>query len=126
MRYSSSISQSPGHRGLRLTISAKMVPTLHMSTLGVYVRCPRRISGALYHRVTTCMDISNELMGVCTCKCAWTIARALLDAAEIGGPRPLRDFGEAGSASSRMAGQRHYIATNTHLKWCSLCWKLTS
>jgi len=49
----SSISESPGKRGLRVHISAKMQPTDHMSTPVEYCRPPRRISGARYHNVTT-------------------------------------------------------------------------
>lgn len=50
----SSISESPGNKGLRVHISAKMQPTDHMSTPVEYCRPPRRISGARYHSVTTC------------------------------------------------------------------------
>lgn len=49
----SSISESPGNRGFRVHISAKMTPTDHMSTPVEYWRPPRRISGARYHSVTT-------------------------------------------------------------------------
>jgi len=49
----SSISESPGNRGFRVHISAKMQPTDHMSTPVEYCRPPRRISGARYHSVTT-------------------------------------------------------------------------
>lgn len=49
----SSISESPGKRGLRVHISAKMQPTDHMSTPVEYCRPPRRISGDRYHNVTT-------------------------------------------------------------------------
>lgn len=51
---SSSISESPGKRGLFVVISARMVPTAHISTGSAYVLQPRRISGGRYHRVTTC------------------------------------------------------------------------
>lgn len=48
-----SISESPWNSGFFVTISAKMQPTLHMST-GQEQRCePRRTSGARYHNVTT-------------------------------------------------------------------------
>jgi hypothetical protein len=50
---SSSISESPGKRGFWFTISAKMQPTDHTSTGVEYCRAPKRISGALYHSVTT-------------------------------------------------------------------------
>lgn len=51
----SSISESPGKRGLRVHISAKMQPTDHMSTPVEYCRPPSRISGDRYHSVTTCL-----------------------------------------------------------------------
>jgi hypothetical protein len=41
----SSISESPGNKGFRVHISAKMQPTDHMSTPVEYCRPPRRISG---------------------------------------------------------------------------------
>jgi hypothetical protein len=49
----SSISESPGKRGFRVHISAKMAPTDHMSTPVEYCLPPKRISGARYHNVTT-------------------------------------------------------------------------
>lgn len=49
----SSISLSPGKRGLRVAISAKMQPTDHMSTPVEYWRPPSRISGERYQSVTT-------------------------------------------------------------------------
>lgn len=49
----SSISESPGNKGFRVHISAKMQPTDHMSTPVEYCRPPRRISGARYQSVTT-------------------------------------------------------------------------
>ena len=49
----SSISESPGNKGLRVHISAKMQPTDHMSTPVEYCRPPSRISGERYHSVTT-------------------------------------------------------------------------
>lgn len=36
-----------------MTISAKMVPTAHVSTGKAYVLQPNKISGARYHKVTT-------------------------------------------------------------------------
>jgi hypothetical protein len=51
----SSISESPGKRGLRVHISAKMQPTDHMSTPVEYCRPPSRISGERYQSVTTYM-----------------------------------------------------------------------
>ena len=50
---SSSISESPGNKGFWFTISAKIQPTDHTSTGVEYCLAPRRISGALYHNVTT-------------------------------------------------------------------------
>ena len=58
----SSISESPGNRGLRVHISANMQPTDHMSTPVEYCLPPRRISGARYQRVTTYVRISDSLM----------------------------------------------------------------
>ena len=52
---SSSISESPGKRGLLVVISANIVPTAHISTGSAYVLQPSRISGGRYHRVTTCV-----------------------------------------------------------------------
>jgi hypothetical protein len=49
----SSISESPGNSALRVHISAKMQPTLHISTPVLYCFPPRRISGERYQRVTT-------------------------------------------------------------------------
>ena len=48
----SSISESPGRSGCRSDISAKIAPTLHISTPVEYWRDPSRISGALYQSVT--------------------------------------------------------------------------
>jgi len=53
MRNSSSISESPGKSGRRVTISAKMQPMDQMSTGQAYWRAPSKISGARYHNVTT-------------------------------------------------------------------------
>ena len=55
----SSISESPGNKGFRVHISAKMQPTDHMSTPVEYCRPPSKISGDLYHRVTTWKNISS-------------------------------------------------------------------
>jgi hypothetical protein len=49
----SSISESPGKRGFRVHISAKMAPIDHISTPVEYCRPPSRISGERYHSVTT-------------------------------------------------------------------------
>ena len=48
-----SISESPWKRGLFVTISAKMHPILQISVAMEYLCDPSKISGALYHRVTT-------------------------------------------------------------------------
>lgn len=49
----SSISESPGKRGFLEHISAKMVPTDHISTPVEYCLPPSKTSGARYHSVTT-------------------------------------------------------------------------
>lgn len=48
-----SVSDTPGKRGLPFTISANMHPTLQMSIGVEYFFDPIKMSGALYHRVTT-------------------------------------------------------------------------
>src|SRR5207244_3973984 len=69
----SSISESPGNRGLRDAISAKMQPTDHISTPVEYWRPPSRISGERYHSVTTSrlsagnMRLRAHLLRGCRC-----------------------------------------------------------
>lgn len=51
--YTWSISLTPGKSGLRFSISAKIVPSAHMSTGGPYSVDRSRTSGARYHLVET-------------------------------------------------------------------------
>jgi hypothetical protein len=53
------IWQSSDHNGRPRTISANTVPTDHMSTHGLYTSVPSSISGALYHRVMTCVPYGH-------------------------------------------------------------------
>ena len=58
----SSISESPGNSGFLVHISAKMQPMDHISTPVEYCRPPSRISGALYHSVTTYTHVKIEFI----------------------------------------------------------------
>ena len=49
----SSISESPWNNAFLVHISAKIQPTLHISTPVLYCLPPNKISGARYHNVTT-------------------------------------------------------------------------
>ena len=48
------LTESPWKSGFWLIISAKMHPMDHTSTGVEYILAPSRISGARYHKVTTC------------------------------------------------------------------------
>lgn len=54
IRKSWSISESPWNKGRLVTISANMQPMLQISAGTEYRWEPNKISGALYHKVTTC------------------------------------------------------------------------
>ena len=58
----SSISESPGKSGFLVHISANMQPIDHMSTPVEYCLPPKRISGDLYHKVTTWNESAHHPM----------------------------------------------------------------